>query len=191
MKKLLFAFVLLFTIVNYGSSTEISNIFAHELEYGIITFTWDCDTSNIKTLMISVCKPDTDEYGTCYIRKFVTLQTQNIEQFTTVEGFKSTTDFIIINGNKSKVNSGIYDKCVNYDGTLKGGTYIINLIGINKNGTYNREYQSNVITIIGKNITTNNNVTNTDKGIVKCFFENRIYIIKDDKMFDIIGNVLK
>ncbi len=188
MQKFLLAFTLTFLFICNVFSNDIENLVAYESNPGIITFTWNSDTTNINKFIFSICKFDSEN---SILRKFVNLVNQNAINFIDGGYFICSSDIVILNGTKSNLNANIYDECTNEDGTLNSGSYIINVIGINKNGTYNREYQSNEVNVIGKNYITANINTNLKDNIIKYLYKNQIYIIRNNKIYDIYGNLIK
>lgn len=188
MQKFLFVFTLTFLFVCNVFSNDIENLNAYESAPGIITFTWNSDTTNINKFIFSICKFDSEN---SILRKFVNLVNQDANNFINDGYFTCSSDIVILNGTKSNSNANIYDECVNEDGTLNPGSYIINVIGINKNGTYNREFQSNEVNVIGKNYTTDNINNNLKSNVIKYLYKNQIYIIRNNKIYDIYGKIIK
>ena len=187
MQKFLLVFTLTFLFVCNIFSNDIENLVAYESNPGIITFTWNSDTTNINKFIFSVCKFDSEN---SILRKFVNLVNQNAINFIDDGYFICSSDIIILNGIKSNSNANIYDECVNEDGTLNHGSYIINVIGINKNRTYNREFQSNEVNVIGKNYTSDNINNNLKDKVIKYLYKNQIYIIRNNKIYDIYGKII-
>lgn len=190
MKKILFIFSLISSMFSYAQD-QIYNVCAYEANKGIVDFTWECDTTQITGFIFSVGEYEGDRDGTGWIHKFVTLQDWNVQKYCNNGIFKTSTKYIIQNGSKVEAFTDLYDSYVNESGTLKKGVYVIGIIALDNDSTYNME-NNIIMPIVGDNAHDDKNI-NIEKSTMK-YLDSKdfnVYIKIHEKVFNVNGNQIQ